>query len=247
MRLTAILQCTSRLPKDYSNFPESYIKRAMAQVEWRTPNAPQYTDKVIERKKFRYNMYRPWTEGFKQANQPGTRRKFVFVQPVEWSYFLGDRVEILVGKDKGKQGVVNYIVKERNWVIVEGLNCTYRFLKSGKSGQMVKNENPLLVTNQVSLIDPTDNKPTAIEWRYTEDGKRVRVSVRTGRIIPIPLTAEGTYDYKTKSTYVEQLKDTPAKALESVTFVPKLMTFEQEIMEEHGIKEDRVPTKTYWY
>ena len=33
------------------------------------------------------------------------------------------QVEILVGKDKGKQGLVNCIIKERNWVYVEGLNC----------------------------------------------------------------------------------------------------------------------------
>lgn len=33
------------------------------------------------------------------------------------------QVEILVGKDKGKQGLVNCIIKERNWVYVHGLNC----------------------------------------------------------------------------------------------------------------------------
>jgi len=33
------------------------------------------------------------------------------------------QVEVLVGKDKGKQGTVNCIIKERNWVYVEGLNC----------------------------------------------------------------------------------------------------------------------------
>lgn len=48
------------------------------------------------------------------------------------------------------------------------------------------------------------------EWRYTEDGERVRVSVRTGRVIPIPKLAEETPDYKTKVTYKEQDKDTVA-------------------------------------
>lgn len=43
--------------------------------------------------------------------------------------------------------------------------------------------------------------PVKIEWRYTEKGEKVRVSVRTGRILPIPLLEEETYDYKTKSTY----------------------------------------------
>ena len=33
------------------------------------------------------------------------------------------QVEVLVGKDKGKVGMINSIIKERNWVYVEGLNC----------------------------------------------------------------------------------------------------------------------------
>lgn len=45
-------------------------------------------------------------------------------------------------------------------------------------------------------------QPVSIEWRYTEDGERVRVSKRTGRIIPIPVQAEETLDYKSRSTYI---------------------------------------------
>jgi len=45
-------------------------------------------------------------------------------------------------------------------------------------------------------------KTSPIEWRYTEAGQKVRVSVRTGRIIPIPRAAEETYDYKTKGSYI---------------------------------------------
>ena len=33
------------------------------------------------------------------------------------------QVEILVGKDKGKQGLINCIIKERNWCYIDGLNC----------------------------------------------------------------------------------------------------------------------------
>lgn len=45
----------------------------------------------------------------------------------------------------------------------------------------------------------------------------------------------------------EQPKDTKAKDLEKITYVPKLMTFEQDIMQELGIKEDRVAAEMYWY
>ena len=41
-------------------------------------------------------------------------------------------MEILTGPDKGKQGLVNYIVQERNWVMVEGLNCTYEMVGKSK-------------------------------------------------------------------------------------------------------------------
>lgn len=52
---------------------------------------------------------------------------------------------------------------------------------------------------------------------------------------------------KKKFFLTEQPKDTAAKDAEEITFRPKLMTFEQEIMQEMGIKEDRKPAKTYWY
>lgn len=99
----------------------------------------------------------------------------------------------------------------------------------------------------MKLVDPSDLQPTEFEWRFTEDGKKVRISLRTGREIPIPASNEETYDYKTKAKYFEREKDTKANDAEAITFYPKLKTFEMEIMDEMGIQEDRVPPKTYWY
>lgn len=45
------------------------------------------------------------------------------------------------------------------------------------------------------------SKSTEVEWRYTEEGEKVRVSTRTGRIIPLSIILEETKDYKTKSSY----------------------------------------------
>lgn len=103
------------------------------------------------------------------------------------------------------------------------------------------------INEQVALVDPSDLQATEMEWRFTEEGEKVRVSVRTGRIIPIPQANEETYDYKTKGTYVEKPKDTPGSVVSEVTFKPSLRTFEMEIMDEMGIQEDRIPKKTYWY
>ncbi|XP_071453393.1 large ribosomal subunit protein uL24m [Hetaerina americana] len=252
MRITRIfLSKVADLTKQYANLPESYIKRSMEQVGWRTPKGfPQYLRKEVKRKKFRFTTNRPWTYQFYQQNMPGVQRKKVFLEPIkEWVYFKGDRVEILVGKDKGKQGIVSQVIQERNWVIVEGLNCHLRAV--GKSsdfpGMLVKSEAPLLVTDQVTLVDPSDMKPSAVEWRYTEAGDPVRVSLRTGRIIPMPRVAEETYDYKTSNTYLESAKDTTAEDISSITFKPSLQTFEMDIMKSLSIEEDRVPAKSYWY
>ncbi|KAK4884206.1 hypothetical protein RN001_000477 [Aquatica leii] len=225
MRLTQILY--SRIgewSKRYANLPERYIKRTMEQVYWRNPKGIQYkANTIIKRKKFHYTLDRPWSAQFYETNSPGILHPKVFVEPIKkWSFFKGDRVEILMGKDKGKQ--------ERGGVDV-----------------YIQEEEPLLVTDQVSLVDPSDLKSTGIEWRYTDSGEQVRVSLRTGRIIPMPATAEETIDYKSKSTYKEQPKDTIEKDVGEITFEPLLKTFEMDIMDKMGIREDRIPKKSYWY
>lgn len=156
---------------------------------------------------------------------------------------------MLVGKDKGKQGIVTQVIPERNWVIVEGINWHYRRVGAEKDfpGIIIKSEAPLHVTKDIRLVDPSDLQGTEFEWRFTEEGEKVRVSTRSGRIIPIPETNNQTYDYKTPNAYIEREKDTPAAVVSEITFQPKLATFEMDIMEEMGIKEERTPAKSYWY
>ncbi|XP_017769604.1 PREDICTED: probable 39S ribosomal protein L24, mitochondrial [Nicrophorus vespilloides] len=252
MRLTQLL-CSSvgKWSKQFSNLPDRYIERTMNQVYWKNPKGSQYKPNTeVKRKKFRFSVHRPWTAQFRQQNSPGKLYKKVFVEPIkDWSFFRGDRVEVLVGPDKGKQGYVKQIIEERNWVFVEGLNCTLKDMGGDKKypGIYVKMEQPLLVTTQVSLVDPSDLQATAFEWRFTEEGDKVRVSTRTGRIIPLPASIEETIDYKSKATYKEQPKDTLADDVSEVTFQPALKTFQMDIMESMDIKDERVPLKTYWY
>lgn len=252
MRLTQ--QLFSRVGKwslQYSNLPERYVKRAMEQVYWKNPKGIQYRPHVeVKRKRFHFSTHRPWTAQFKQENAPGIHHAKVFVEPIkEWSVFRGDRVEILVGKDRGKQGIVKQIFQERNWVTVEGMNCKLTNMGKTKNfpGVYLQEEQPLLVTTDVALVDPSDLTATTIDWRFTDDGKKVRVSTRTGRIIPIPASMEETIDYKSKATYKEQPKDTAANDVAEVTFDPQLKTFEMDIAQEMGIKEDRVPVRSFWY
>ncbi|XP_015109835.1 probable 39S ribosomal protein L24, mitochondrial [Diachasma alloeum] len=237
--------------KHFANLPERFIRRKMEQVYWKSPKGdPRFLPTVVQREVFKFGKHRPWTREFYLENFPGKKLSPVLVEPIkEWSYFRGDRVEILVGRDKGKQGLVQQIIQERNWVIVEGLNTKMKTMGKKKDfpGIVVLEEQPLLVTTDIALVDPADLKACKIEWRWTEDGEKVRVSTRTGRIIPIPMTAKETMDYKLPHLYKEQPKDTPRDVIEKITFKAELKTFEMDIMDKMGIKEDRVARKTYWY
>lgn len=245
------LKLVGEWSKKYANLPDRYIRRAMRQIYWESPRGkPNYLPVTVERKQFRFSIYRPWTNEFHRDNAPGRKSKFIHVEPIkDWSFFRGDRVEILMGKDKGKQGIVKEIYQERNWVIVDGLNTKLQRVMKDKNfpGLCMLVEQPLLVTTQVQLVDPSDMRGTSIEWRYLEDGQRVRISTRTGRLIPIPVSSEETKDYKLPRMYMEQPKDTKKEDILKITFTPKLKTFEMDIMDEIGIKEDRVPKKYYWY
>lgn len=189
---------------------------------------------------------------FQDQNAPMNDNPKIFVQPFrKFPVLLGDRVQVMIGKDKGKQGIVNYIVKERNWVFVEGLHLERMILNRDhvSPGMIMARELPLLYPSQVQLVDPTDKLPTqSIEWRFDEEGNDVRVSVRTERLIPIPeVEAYSTIDYKTPDTYKEQPKDTTKSQVEEVTFKPKLATFEMDLMEQYGIEENRIPYQFFWY
>lgn len=245
-----ILKRVGEWSKKYANLPDRYIKRAMEQVYFKTPNDPRYLPRTLQRTQWKFTTNRPWTREFYMENYPGKKVQSACVEPIkDWSFFRGDRVEILTGRDKGKQGIVIQIFQERNWVIVEGLNT--KLVSMGKTkdfpGVMILEEQPLLVTSEVALVDPSDLQGTKIEWRYTESGERVRISARTGRLIPIPISSQETIDYKIPHLYKEHPKDTTKKVVEKITFKPELKTFEMDIMEKMGIKEDRIPKKTYWY
>lgn len=250
MRLTRFL-AASRRPLDFHNMPKKFIERNTTFIAKRAPRLPQYEQKVyLYKRKAYYDVWRPWEDDFIRLNQEGVKTRKIFVEPIkEWSYFRGDRVEVMKGPEKGKQGIINYVVKERNWVCVQGLNLTREYVnREGLSiGMLTCKEEPFLINIEVKLVDPSDLMPTDFEWRFDDSGNKVRVSTRTERVIPIPEQAYQTIDFVEKSSYIEQPKDTPAKLVNKVTFKPTAKTFEMDICDQMGIKDDRVPYPMYWY
>ncbi|XP_049607549.1 large ribosomal subunit protein uL24m [Syngnathus scovelli] len=205
--------------------------------------------RAVVPKDYRYGTNRPWTVAAKRRNPPGKRRNKVFVEPIadqDWWVLRGDTVEILSGKDKGKQGKVIQVIRRRNWVILEGLNTHYRYIgKTGDyRGSYITSEAPILLRD-VELVDPSDRKPTEVEWRFTEEGERVRVSLRTGRIIPKPVVERR--DGIVPEQWKDGPKDTSVEDTLEKTYTPSLKTLEEEVMEKMGIQEDRRHGPTYWY
>ena len=240
--------------KSYANLPERYLLRKTVRAKYISPPHPSAFRQQIKLTKIpQHTMIRPWTDEYAKTESPWKKQHNTMAQPIreeDWMWFKGDRVEILCGKDKGKQGYINFVLQERNLVTVEGLNCNFKVM--GKThdfpGMGTMEEQPLRVTDQVQLVDPVDEKVTEVEWRHAEDGERIRVAVRSDTLLPIPSQAFETVDYKTPEGYMENKeKDTNAADVEEITYEPKLATFEMEIMEAQGIKEDRIPHKTYWY
>lgn len=96
----------------------------------------------------------------------------------------GDKVMVISGKDKGKQGVILSAFPKKDRVLVEGVNIVKKHVKPNQlnpQGGIVSQEAAIHVSN-VMLIDPKSGEPTRVGYK-TEDGKKVRVSVKSGKVI----------------------------------------------------------------
>jgi large subunit ribosomal protein L24 len=95
-----------------------------------------------------------------------------------------DTVTVLAGKDKGKTGKVLRTDPRKDRVFVEGLNMVKRHQRPIPGRQnmpvgVIEKEGPIHVSN-VAIVDPKDHKPTRIGITRDDEGRRKRVSRRTG-------------------------------------------------------------------
>lgn len=103
----------------------------------------------------------------------------------------GDTVMIRRGKEKGKRGVVKAVFPKDGTATVEGLNVIKRHTKPGQAGAqqaggIFEKEAPLPIS-ALQIIDPKTNLPTRIRRIRQTDGSSVRVAVRSGEQLPIPV------------------------------------------------------------
>ena len=95
----------------------------------------------------------------------------------------GDRVVVLTGKDKGRQGEVLRVFPKESRVLVQGLNIVQRHTRPTQldpQGGIKNKEAPIHVSN-VALVD-SKGKPTRVGFRVEGD-KKVRVAKTTGEVI----------------------------------------------------------------
>jgi len=95
----------------------------------------------------------------------------------------GDRVVVLTGKDKGRQGSVSKVFPKDARVLVDGLNMVQRHTRPSQGdpqGGIKNKEAPLHVSN-VAVVD-SKGKPTRVGFRMDGD-KKVRFAKTTGEVI----------------------------------------------------------------
>jgi large subunit ribosomal protein L24 len=94
----------------------------------------------------------------------------------------GDRVLVLAGKDRGKEGEVMRALPEKGKVVVQGVNTAKKHQKPTRvtqSGGIIEKDMPIDVSN-VAVISPSDGKPTRVGYRFDDKGNKVRICKRTG-------------------------------------------------------------------
>lgn len=192
--------------------------------------------KVTLPRDYRYGMSRPGSLADRRKNPPGTRRRRVAVEPIsdeEWHLFCGDtvrasdgqsggwgapgrdplpdthvfsQVEVLEGKDAGKQGKVVQVIRQRNWVVLEGLNTV-----SGERWGLSGSPSPLALCAESSPgreeasqgRDPADRSlfpwgsvprasfPTALPLRGPDGGLPGHHDPQRSALAPQPGQARG--------------------------------------------------------
>lgn len=97
------------------------------------------------------------------------------------NFKVGDKVVVIAGKDKGKEGKIIKTLKNDNKVAVEGINMVTKHVKpsaQNENGGIIKVEAPIHASN-VMILDPKTKKRTRIAHEIDENGKKHRISVKS--------------------------------------------------------------------
>lgn len=94
---------------------------------------------------------------------------------------VNDQIMVIAGKDKGKSGKITKVDRKNNRVTVEKLNLRTKHIKKthNQAGEKITFEAPISASN-VMALDPKSGKPTRIVYKALINGKKERVSQKSG-------------------------------------------------------------------
>ena len=96
----------------------------------------------------------------------------------------GDKIKVIAGKDKSKDGVIDRVYTKQNKILVMGINMYKRHIKKSEQtpeGGVVDLPRPITVSNVV-LICHKCSKPTRIGWEIKNKEKK-RICKKCKKII----------------------------------------------------------------
>ena len=96
----------------------------------------------------------------------------------------GDKVVVIAGSEKGKEGTITKVLPKDQKVIVGGVNMVKKHVKpyhAEPEGKITEKEAPIHVSN-VALLDPKTKKATKVRYEV-KDGKKVRVAKKSSTVI----------------------------------------------------------------
>ena len=96
------------------------------------------------------------------------------------NFKTGDKVVVIAGKDKGREGKILKTLAKENKVIVENVNVVKKHQKGNGqvAGGIVDMEAPIHASN-VMILDPKTKKPTRIGHSTDKNGKKIRVTKKS--------------------------------------------------------------------
>ena len=100
----------------------------------------------------------------------------------------GDRVVVTSGKDKGKRGEIEKVIRGEkpgdHRVVVTGVNMIKRHTRPTQTnpGGIIEREAPVHISN-VAIVDPKEDKASRVGYSFLDDGTKVRFARRSGEII----------------------------------------------------------------
>ena len=96
----------------------------------------------------------------------------------------GDRVVVLTGRDKGKEGEILRVVPKDGRAVVGGINMVTRHQRQTQTtqGGRLQKEAAIDLSN-IALVDPKEGGPTRVGFRVLEDGTKVRFAKKSGEVI----------------------------------------------------------------